>query len=136
MRKLSRMSQYLDELESVRPDSFEGYVEDIRTRRAVERLLQLIVEVANDINVHAVVDYGHPPPNDYYDGFLKASEIGLLPESLARSLAPAAGERNILVHEYETIDNKIVYESIQLVLTGFRQYVSAVLQYLENAKNQ
>ena len=39
-------------------------------------------------------------PNNYYGGFVKLGDLGVLPRELSRSLAPSAGLRNRLVHEY------------------------------------
>ncbi|HSW09820.1 MAG TPA: HepT-like ribonuclease domain-containing protein [Bacillota bacterium] len=45
--------------------------------------------------------------------------------------SPSTGERNIIVHEYETIDDAIVHESVGQTLDLYRKYVAAVLEYLE-----
>lgn len=135
-RKLRKLDQYLRELEEVRPPSLEAYLGSILVRRTVERLIQLLVEVANDINTHIIVSLGHPPPDDYYEGFVRMGELGILPEELARRLAPSAGERNILVHEYEAIDDRIVYESIQHALDDYRAYGREILAYLSRLQTE
>ena len=53
--------------------SFDDYVSNFRHRRTVERLIQLIVDLAVDINTHAVVDAGNPPPADSYASALPLS---------------------------------------------------------------
>ncbi|QUL99291.1 MAG: DUF86 domain-containing protein [Candidatus Fermentithermobacillus carboniphilus] len=50
------------------------------------------------------------------------------------AIAPSAGERNIIVHEYEDIDDVTVFESIDDTLNLYREYVTAVLEYLEKAQ--
>jgi len=40
-------------------------------------------------------------------------ELGVLPPDFARSLAPIAGFRNILVHEYLGVDWDYVYDHLQ-----------------------
>ena len=40
-------------------------------------------------------------------------ELGVLPPNFARSLAPNAGFRNILVHEYLSVDWDYVYDNLQ-----------------------
>ena len=129
-RKLRKLSEYLQELEEVKPPSFDAYVRSRLVRRSVERLLQLLVEVASDINTHIIVGLGHPPPDDYFQGFIRMGELGVLAPELAARLAPAAGARNILVHEYEAIDDRIVYASIPRALEDFRAYGRQVLDFL------
>jgi len=40
-------------------------------------------------------------------------ELGVLPPDFARSLAPVAGFRNILVHEYLSVDWDYVYDHLR-----------------------
>ncbi len=48
--KLNYLKNYYEELKCFESLSFNQYVQDKIKRRAIERLLQLIVEVACDIN--------------------------------------------------------------------------------------
>ncbi len=130
-RKLQKMAQYLDELASMRPASLDEYLSDVRGRRAVERLIQLIVDVAVDLNTHIVVDAGHPAPDDAHSSFTEVGRLRVLPSGLAGAIAPSAGERNIIVHEYEDLDDAVIYESIGETLRLYREYIRAVLEYVD-----
>lgn len=133
-RKLQKLVDYLLELEKMHGISLEDYLGDFRHRRTVERLIQLIVDVAVDINTHTVVDAGQPPPADAFSSFLEAAKIGLLPRIFAQKIAPSTGERNIIVHDYESIDDEIVFESISEALELYYQYIKHVYEYIR--KNQ
>ncbi len=61
---------------------------------------------------------------------MKLGELGILPRELALSLAPSAGLRNRLVHEYESLDDAKVLASIGALLAQYPQYVQAVESYL------
>ena len=130
-RKLQKLTGYLEELEMMDEITFEDYLSNFRHRRTVERLIQLIVDIAVDINTHAVVDAGSPPPADAYSSFLEVAKIGLLPQAFAKKLAPSTGERNIIVHDYESVDDKIVYESISEALDLYHQYVKYASMYIQ-----
>ncbi len=130
-RKLTKLDQYLGELEVLRGVTLEEYLADSRHRRAVERLIQLVVDAAVDLNTHVIVDAGLPAPADAYGSFVVAGKMGLLPDELAAEIAPSTGERNIIVHEYEAIDNVIVYRSIDLTLDLYRKYLAAATEYLK-----
>lgn len=125
------MAQYLEELGTLKSIDLDEYLSDFRERRAVERLIQLIVDVAVDLNTHILVDEGYPAPSDAYTSFIEAGKHGVLPPDLARSLAPSTGERNIIVHEYETIDDAIVFLSISETLRLYGRYVETVLAYVD-----
>jgi uncharacterized delta-60 repeat protein len=49
---------------------------------------------------------------------------------LADELAPAAGLRNILVHDYGEIDDSRVLAAVRLALDGFEAYLRAVQRWL------
>lgn len=130
-RKLQKLTSYLAELEMMEGIALEDYLKDFRHRRTVERLIQLIVDVAVDINTHAVVDAGNPPPADAFGSFLEAAKIGLFSREFAQKLAPSTGERNIIVHDYESIDDKIVFDSISEALDLYYQYLKHVSGYVQ-----
>lgn len=130
-RKLQKLTGYLLELETMKEITLEEYLSDFRHRRTVERLIQLVVDVAVDINTHTVVDAGNPPPGDAYSSFIEASKIGLFTRTFAQKLAPSTGERNIIIHDYESIDDMIVFESIADALELYHQYVKYISEYLQ-----
>ena len=113
-RKLNKMSEYIDELIEVNKYTLDDYLDNFYMKRTAERLIQLIVEVATDINGHIVVDEGYSPPEDYYNSFLKLSETGAISIDFAKELAPSAGLRNRLLYEYEEIDDEIVFNSVKI----------------------
>jgi len=59
--------------------------------------------------------------------------VGILTPELARSLAPSAGLRNRLVHEYETIGDAKVLAAIGTLSELYPRYVQAVEEYLAKA---
>ncbi len=129
-RKLTKLKDYLTELKLHSDISWEEYRDNSLYRRSVERLIQLIVDVAVDINTHCIVDSGGSPPSDSYQSFLKGAEIGLYPIEFAEQIAPSTGERNIIVHEYEDINDRLVYESISDVLHWYSEYVEHLKEQL------
>lgn len=130
--KLSNLVGFLKELQEVaRGATFEEYKSNPSTKRASERLIQLIVETASDINSAVITGLDQRPPKDYYDTFIKAGEVKFIPASLAIKLASWAGLRNRLVHEYDTVKDSLVFEKINSTLVNFRQYVQEVEKFLE-----
>ena len=75
-------------------------------------------------------EQGRAVPQDYYGGFLALAELQILPEELARHLAPSAGLRNRLVHEYETVDDAKVLAAIQTILERYPRFVQAIETFL------
>jgi len=129
-RKLASLAQYLDELEVIGQQSYEEYKSDFRIKRTVERLIQMVVECATDINGLLITGMGEQPPRDYFTSFILLGQIGVLPPDFADSLAPTTAIRNRLVHEYDTVDERLVYISMQPILEEFTEYVRVISDYL------
>ncbi len=129
-RKLQKMQEYLGEIEAYSDLNWEEYQSNKQTRRAVERLIQLIVDVAVDINTHSVIDAGGSPPDNAYDSFIRVAEMNLIPQEFAAEIAPSTGERNILVHDYEAIDDLVVFESVPEVIKMYRHYLECLKKHL------
>lgn len=130
-RKLVRLNTYLERLDPVAKKTFREYQSEDVLRFSTERLIQLIVECATDINNHAVVEAQNRPPEDYRSSFLKAAEVGLITQELARKIQGSAGMRNILVHEYMDIDHKMVFAAVPKTLKYYREYLKQVNHSLE-----
>jgi uncharacterized protein YutE (UPF0331/DUF86 family) len=129
-RKLETITTSLRLLEPLRDLSLDDYQGDIYRRKAVERLLQEVVEAAVDINAHILVRSGRGAPDDLHTSFRDMAAAGVLSSELARELAPSAGLRNRLVHEYDAIDDAIVLSAIGMAIDLYGRYVAAVETHL------
>lgn len=130
-RKLSRINENLELLREPAALSFGDYLRQPFYRKASERMLQEVIEAAVDINSHLLVAAGFPAPADYFQSFIEASQnLGLFDREFATQIAPSAGLRNRLVHEYDKLDDAVVFTSIRQMLDLYPRYVQAVVDYL------
>jgi uncharacterized protein YutE (UPF0331/DUF86 family) len=129
-RKLGHITASLAALRPLVRLSLAEYRERLYERKAAERLLQEIIEAALDISAHVIAEQGAGIPEDYYGGLIALGTLQVLPEALARQLAPSAGLRNRLVHEYETIDDSKVFDAIAMALKIYPEFVEGVEKYL------
>ena len=93
---------------------------------AVERLIQLCVEVMSDVSAHWLAVQGFVQPDSYSEVFREVGRRGLLPESLAQSLTNALKMRNLIVHVYEKIDWNRIREAIPIILRDVSAFISEV----------
>src|SRR2546427_9232686 len=101
-RKLQRIAASLDGLRHIARLSLEEYRARFYERKATERLLQEAIEAALDVNAHLIAELGGEVPEEYYGGFLKVGQLGVLPVDLAGALAPSAGPPDPLGPQDET----------------------------------
>ena len=124
--KLHRLRELLDDLDAL--PHLDGAVleRDRMLRHAVERVLTQVVELAAGINNHLVAARLGKGALGYRESFLLAADAGALPRDLAERLAPSAGLRNVLVHQYAEIDLDQVAAAVALARTDYRAYAQAI----------
>jgi len=128
-RRLSELNERLQRLEPFRTRPQSDFEADPYLRDIVERNLEVAAQCCIDI-CHRIINLENArKPLDYYEAFIILSEIGVLPIDFAKRIAPLAGLRNILVHEYLGIDWNHVYRNLQNMqnMIDFSEYIRAWL---------
>lgn len=131
LRKMDSLSVYLDEIKPLVEITFVEYKKDYVKRHAVEKLIELIVEIASDVNRDIIESEKKSPASTYYSTFTQLAELEILPEELSTKLASTTGLRNRLVNHYEEIDHKIVYHSAVRLLPDYLRYFKLIEKYLK-----
>ena len=129
LARIDALDGYLSELEQILPASLEGY-QRVETRRACERLLQISIECVIDVCGLLVTGLRLGLPGEEDDLFEKLTQTGLIPSTLGDRLRRMKGLRNILVHEYGRVDDRLVYEAMTSGLGDFETFKDVVLQAL------
>jgi uncharacterized protein YutE (UPF0331/DUF86 family) len=133
-RRLDELSERLARLQPLREKSRAEFDQDPYLRDIVERNLEIAAQCCIDISHRIISLENARKPIDYYDAILRLGELGVLSPSFARHLAPLAGFRNILVHEYLGVDWDQVYDNLQQ-LQDLEQFADAIRQWLQRARD-
>jgi len=120
--KLNYLKNYYEELKSFELLNFHQYIQDKIKRRAIERLLQLIVEVSCDINSFILSKNGITAES-YYESFVKMGEAGIIEKDMALKLARTTGLRNRIIHEYGEYKDEVVYKNISIFVEFYGKYL-------------
>lgn len=129
--KARRIRELLDQIVAL------GYIDAPRlaaepvTALALERILTLIVDLAFASNSHVAVGLLGRAPDTYAESFTLAAEAGMIEPELAASLRPSAGMRNVLVHNYLTVDQKLVAAAASIAVEQYGAYVRQVAEFLQ-----
>lgn len=133
-RKLHLIADDLGRLLQFKDETLASLTADDIKLAAVERLLERIVMRAVDVNEHLIAELAtgeeYSGRISYRDTFLMLSEFGVYPKEFAKSIANSAGLRNILVHDYNDVDRRIVHGSIRTCLQDYHRYVEYVAKFL------
>ncbi len=131
LRKLSELDETAKQLSEFASITIADYRADWKTRRIVERSLQIMLEVCADIANHIVSDEGLRAPTSYTDTFAVLGEAGVIDTEIEKRLREMAKFRNILVHGYDKIDEAIVVNILHKHLPDFSTYRDAIITYLK-----
>lgn len=129
-RKIASLSEYQKQVSEYSAITVEQYRGDWKIQRIIERTLQMMIELCADIANHVISDNELRTPETYADTFRVLTENSVLtPEQLA-VMEKMAKFRNIVVHQYETVDAEIVILVLRLHLDDFKQFSDSVVQYI------
>lgn len=131
IRKISLILGDLRELDPLAKLPANEYLGDELRRLATERLLERMIGRMIDINYHIITERDGLPPKDFYESFVRLGALGVLSPELSRAMAPAAGLRNRLAHEYNEIDHDKVREAAAQAVRLVPQYLDAVRTFLD-----
>jgi uncharacterized protein YutE (UPF0331/DUF86 family) len=126
---LDELSARLGRLEPLKSKSKAEFDADPYLRDIAERNLEVAAQCVLDISHRLISLAGASRPRDYYESILRLGELGVLPPEFAAHLAPLAGFRNILVHEYLEVDWREVYRNLQQ-LDDLARFADGVRQWL------
>ena len=130
-RKMILVTEDLRRLESLAAKGRNEYLASETDEALAERYLERMIGRMIDVNFHLLTESGEAPPRDYYESFLALARIGVVDPVFARRLAPCAGLRNRIVHEYDAIDAGRVYDALGSALTDVPGYLAKVQAFLE-----
>lgn len=129
--RLAALGDYLEELEPLRDYSLEEYLDDNRLRRMGERLLQLIVESASDAARMLMLGRGYNPGPSHAACFHNLARRHLLSHDLAGRLAEYTSVRNVVVHDYLALDDRMIYQQIKEARQVFGEFLRQMRRQIQ-----
>lgn len=137
-KKLAGMSKRFDKLKRYESLSLDDYLLDEDRQTIIERLLELIIQAALDINKILLkqvsgVNLGSNGDESLTNAniFRLAGEHGFISLDLAEQLAKSGQFRNVLAHLYDDIDPEQVYIALQKAYEQYPGYIEAIQDYID-----
>lgn len=131
LSRIDELDGYLQEIHEIMPTSFEEY-KSIEKKRACERLLQVSIESVIDICALIVTGLRLGLPSEEDDLFEKLAQAEIISSSIKETLNRMKAFRNILVHEYGRIDDRLVYEVLKNNLNDFEEFKKEILHTISS----
>jgi uncharacterized protein YutE (UPF0331/DUF86 family) len=125
--KLQSLEETLNELRSLGEVTAAQLRGDWRTRRAVERDLQIAVEVVVDVCQRIIALHHQAPAATSAQAIERCVQLGVLSDNPA--YARMVQFRNFVVHRYERIDVEIMADIVNSRLGDFNRFRDEVMRY-------
>ncbi|MFQ5401764.1 MAG: DUF86 domain-containing protein [Anaerolineae bacterium] len=128
LEKLQTLDELLAELRSLGHVSAVQLNEEWRTRRAIERDLQVLVEIVIDVCQRLLSLQGQSPATTSGDAVERCIQMGAL--SGTEPYRQMVQLRNFIVHRYERIDVSILAGMVNRHLGDFERFRDEILAYV------
>lgn len=131
VNKMADIQKYLEEMAPILKFEAREIIDDNLKLHTVERLFQLIVDAAIDINTHIIIETELNVPDDYQSTFMTLGEHKILPMDFAVIIAPSVGLRNLIIHKYGKVDIKKMVDDIKSNIGQYKDYLKNVAEFLK-----
>lgn len=129
-KKLGEIVKQLGHLKILVKMKEKQLIGDVRNFYFAERVMERLIGAALDINMHIVADLTGEVPENYFDSFTALAKLKILPSSFAKRIALSTSLRNILVHEYQTLDTRRFCAALKRGLVDYSRYVKHIEGFL------
>ena len=130
-RRLEKLSVCLKKLEPFKAKNKDEIIQDPYMQDIIERNLEVSAQAVIDIANRIISIEGFEKPRDYYEAILRLGEAEILPLDFAQKLAPIAGFRNILVHDYMDINWDEVHNNLHQ-MHDLSQYMDYIKKWMKS----
>jgi len=125
-KKLRLLETKLQEIESWDIKTFSQLKDNSMLNNALERALQVAVEIMIDVSERILAFENVPPLDKAADNMKELEKLGLIKDS--KSYMDMVRFRNFIVHRYEYIDLDILFDIAHNKLHFFRSFVKEIRQ--------
>lgn len=130
-QKLESLRRCLLRIESKCPADASLLATDFDLQDIVSLNLSRAVQLSVDIGAHLIAGMDVPPPGAMGETFDLLAQEGVLNGELANALKKSVGFRNIAIHNYESINWRIVHNIVKYHLGEFSEFAKAIVDWLE-----
>jgi uncharacterized protein YutE (UPF0331/DUF86 family) len=128
--KAAQVRSRVDRIKAKAGDDPHHFRSDLDRRDIVSFNLHLAIENCIDIAAHIISENGWGVPGSAGEMFYTLADRGVLDLNLADRMSRAAGLRNLIVHEYGTIDSDRLFASIRSNLGDLTAFLTAIFHKL------
>jgi uncharacterized protein YutE (UPF0331/DUF86 family) len=126
LSKLAIIDEYLLKLRIYLPVTIDGLKKDWGLQKIIERSLQVMVEAMIDIAERIISKKGGAPVSTSSEAISRLKDMGVIGD--ADTYMKMVRFRNLLVHNYDSLDIDILYSVINNHLADFEKFKKEILK--------
>ena len=130
-QQLAQLEEYLIDMRALADRSREEFSPRSDTEALAERRVHKVVQAVLDIAASVNAQLGLGVPKTYREVMDNLVDSGVIDEELATRLKQMVGLRNILTHEYASIDPEFIYKAIHEDEKDVVGFVEAILHLVD-----
>jgi len=131
LERLHALDEYVRLLEPYQEWSTRRLTEDRIVYGGILHYLQLAAQAVMDVSAHLQVELDLDRVTDYREAILSLGKHGVLPQEFVERISGLTGFRNILVHEYLTVDPLKVHGVLQHGLEDLKKFIVYITDFLQ-----
>ena len=134
--KLNLITLGLERLKIFSDFAISQIAEDFIKYAALKNILMEIIGRAIDINEHLISEIAHldmEAPKTYRETFLLLGDLNILQRDFAEEISKSDGLRNAIVHEYNNLDENIIYKTVGEAINQYAKYCNYIFKFIENS---
>ncbi len=128
---IKKIQELLKVIKSFKEYNLDEIISDFYLFGSLRYAFIELVGRAIDINQHLIKEKDGEVPNDYAETFKILGQMNILEQKFAIEISKSVGLRNVVVHEYEEVDEKLLYNSIDIALDQYPKYCQQILNFIE-----
>lgn len=123
---LNDIASEVDDTNSIlsRPD--EQILGDRHLLKSLKYSVVVIAEAISGVLQHILAKRHNVAIGGYVEAFVKSREYRIVPEDLIERLLPFSRFRNMLVHQYWKVDDRVFLENIRAGIEDFQSFTKII----------
>ena len=128
--RLEKLDDCINRLEAIRTVSLNEFLAESDLQDIVARRFEVAGQCCIDLALRIISLEGAPRREGGQESLLALGQLGILQMELAREVAPVAGFRNVLAHDYVDVDWEVVYAHLSQ-LEVLRRFATSVRAWMK-----
>lgn len=130
--KLKEIEESIDLVRNHLPPDFDDFLELGLVKDGIYKRIEYSIENVWDICSIINSDLTQGIPYDENNIPEKLIKAGILDREMGENIKLMKGFRNIVVHRYGTIDDKMAFQTLQIHLKDFHAFIRLIEDFLDN----